>query len=151
MSTLHRLRQLQYPNIFVQRSIGHKFDKQGVRLGWSTNKTSKPRMMDELARGLRYPDGEHGITCYCEETIKELMGFVRDTEDGSLHGSPHDDRVISLAIACQMLEFAYDPKYAPKVNNEWTLGWWADQIKRPPPDDGDFYIGQHSTRKGTAA
>ena len=144
-STLHRLRQLQYTNLFVQRTIGNKFDRQGQKLGWSTNKASKPRMMDELGRALRYPD--NGITLVCPETIKELMGYVRDTEDGKLHGSPHDDRVVSLAIANQMLQFAYDPKYAPKVNNEWTVEWWASKIKRPVDTSGDFLIGRSTIRE----
>jgi hypothetical protein len=103
-------------------------------------------MMDELARALRYPD-EGGITLYCVETLKELLGYVRDTEDGKLHGSPHDDRVVSLAIANQMLAFAYDPKYAPKVNNEWTVGWFADMLRKDKPVDKGPLVGQNAVRR----
>jgi hypothetical protein len=148
-STLHRLRQLGYPNIFVSRTMGQRFDKQTERLGWLTNKATKPRMMDELARALRYPE-DGGVTLYCVETLKELLGYVRDTEDGKLHGSPHDDRVVSLAIANQMLAFAYDPKYAPKVNNEWTVGWFSDMLlkeKAEARQHGEMLVGQSAMRR----
>jgi hypothetical protein len=38
-----------------------------------------------------------------KSTIAELRTFIRE-QNGKMHGSPHDDRVMSLAIANQMLE-----------------------------------------------
>ena len=46
-----------------------------------------------------------------------------------MHGSPHDDRVMSLAIANQMLKYVWLPEYrssdVPKAN---TFSWWAERI-----------------------
>ena len=83
--------------------------------------------LDELSANIR--DG--GITIKCENTIAELKTFVRD-DNGSTHGSPHDDRVMSLAIANQMLKYVWLPEYRPKLTPTWgTLDYFASKVKKP--------------------
>jgi hypothetical protein len=59
-----------------------------------------------------------------------------------MHGSPYDDRVISLAIANQMRKFARTPS-APKIlHDTWGTGtWWEQQLKTKTVQDGAWIIG----------
>ena len=106
-------------------------------LGWKTTQVSKPIAIDELNKVLR--DGE--LELACGETMAELRTFVRD-ERARMHGSPHDDRVMSLAIANQMTKYVYLREFQP-VNEPppGTWGWWEKQLfgealdKRPPERD----------------
>jgi hypothetical protein len=77
-------------------------------------------MIDELSAALR--DG--ALVLSCAVTVGELRTFVRKS-NGRMAGSPHDDRVISLGIANQMLKFVWLPEYAaaaPVPRN--SLIWW---------------------------
>jgi hypothetical protein len=77
-------------------------------LGWRTTAISKPVAIDELNRALR--DGE--LMVPDSDTHAELRTFIREG-DGKMHGSPHDDRVMSLAIATQMLKYVWLREYQP--------------------------------------
>jgi len=67
---------------------------------------------------------------YDGKTMAELRTFVREA-NGKMHGSPHDDRVMSLAITNQMLKYVWLPEYrsedSPMKN---TMGWWEKYIIR---------------------
>jgi hypothetical protein len=93
------LRDMNYPNIYVQHSLTDKgSDSKEMRpLGFNTNKFSKSFVIDELAARFRDPQGT-GIVC--KETIEECMTFIIH-EDGSLGAAPKkfDDRVVSYALA----------------------------------------------------
>ncbi len=61
-------------------------------------------------------------------TILFGLTFVRD-DNGSMHGSPHDDCVMSLAIANQMLKFVWFAEYRPKVEKSpFSLDWFATKV-----------------------
>lgn len=62
-------------------------------------------MLDKLAQHLR----EGTITVPCEQTVREMRTFVRG-DDGKPEAQEgcHDDRVISLGIALEMADRAYD-------------------------------------------
>jgi hypothetical protein len=94
-----------------------------------------------LARAIR----EYGITIRCFAALGELRTYVRD-EKGSMGGSPHDDRVMSLAIATQMLDYAWAPEYKQEINNYWTLDWWANLAPGGEPMDTSWTIGSNSVR-----
>ena len=89
---------------------------------------SKPLAIDELNAAIR----DESLSLYDGKTMAELRTFVREA-NGKMHGSPHDDRVMSLAITNQMLKYVWLPEYrsedaAPKKN---TFGWWEQYIKKP--------------------
>lgn len=67
--------------------------------GWLTTRASKPRMVDSL--GVMAKDGDLQIRC--KETVSEMRTFIE--ENGKYHGSSgsHDDRVMSAAMASQMM------------------------------------------------
>jgi len=81
-------------------------------------------MIDELAKELR-PEGK--LKLHDAETLAELRTYVR-TDKGKMTGSPYDDRVISLAIACQMLKYVWFADFMPKKDPPpGSFGCWERQ------------------------
>lgn len=146
LTTITRLRQLEYPNLYRHKTVDQVSKKQTLKFGWPTNATTKPLMIDDLDRAMR----EGSISIYDRLTVGELKTYVRD-ERAKMHGSPHDDRVMSLAIAVQMLPFAltYVPGQAEMVPR-WSGEWWKRQIAQvesEKPVDGVVAIGAHNRRR----
>ena len=100
LTTLTRLRNMNYPNIHaeedVQRSGG---EKRTHRIGWLTTSRTKPLIIDNLAALLR--DKESGIRN--RKTVEECQSYVIH-ENGSYGAQTggFDDRVMSYAIAQEM-------------------------------------------------
>jgi hypothetical protein len=143
LTTCSALQRLRYPRIYYRTSI----DQQ-------TKKRSKK--IDQLARVVRgektigedgKPEWTGGLAVRDERTISELRLYVREADGKTMHGSPHDDRVISLAIAVEMTNFAHAPQFHVKgYEDEWTLDWWAGTIPDPSRQPG-MLIGAHSVRR----
>ena len=139
LTTLTNLYKANYPNIYRQRRLNQRNAEASETLGWRTTTLSKPLAIDELNSHIR--DGVIGIKCAL--TIAELKTFVR-ADNGSTHGSPHDDRVMSLAIANQMLKFVFLSEYRPKIEKAFgTIDWFASTIKPKEPEK--FIIGSYNT------
>ena len=76
--------------------------------------------IDELSAAIR--DEEIGLLC--SRTIAELKSFIR-AQNGRMAGSPHDDRVMSLAIGWQMLKYVWLPEYRGEQKlPKYSLGWF---------------------------
>lgn len=108
LTTLKALQRAGYKNIFRQRRLAQRSPQATEVLGWRTTAASKPLAIDELSGAIRNDE----IGLYCESTIAELRTFVRQ-DNGKMNGSPHDDRVMSLAIANQMMHYVWLPDYRP--------------------------------------
>jgi len=99
-TTLARLRDLQYPNLYKFKRDKRKKDEHGRMFahktvyGWETTKKTKPEMIDKLYKDIR----DMRIEIPDFHTIKELGEYIRD-EDGEMSGQGLDDRVMGLAIA----------------------------------------------------
>jgi hypothetical protein len=130
LSTNKALQRLSYPKLYARRRLDGRqaYRKQVDTIGWLTTKTSKPLMIDELARDFRA-----GLGIYDAATIGEMLTFVRN-ERGQMAGSPFDDRVISLAIANQMLPFARLNPQVDEPNYYMTFQYFLDKVKDPDPD-----------------
>lgn len=106
------LRDSGYPNLYISKTLDDRgsHEKETRRIGWLTTSKSKPYIIDQLAAELR--EGTHGIAC--KETVQELQTFVVH-EDGSYGAQDkcHDDRVMSYAIAGEMLK--HDSAYKRKA------------------------------------
>ncbi|WP_066017879.1 hypothetical protein [Endozoicomonas atrinae] len=100
LTTLTKLKDLKYPNLYMETTVDQRTQKRTKRLGWQTTTKSKPLMIDHLAALLR--DGESGI-CN-KDTIAECQTYVIE-DNGSTNAQEgcFDDRVISYAIAQQMV------------------------------------------------
>lgn len=140
LTTIKGLQRVGYRNTYRQRKMNARNPTPSETMGWRTTSVSKPLAIDELNASIR----DEAILLYDFKTIAELRSFVREA-NGKMHGSPHDDRVMSLAIANQMLKYVWLPEYrydpAPPKN---TLGWWEQHIiqekKEKPLPIGAFNI-----------
>ena len=124
-NTLNALVRANYPNIYREHKMVTRAQEVTERLGWHTTPTSKPIAINDLEmnfrQGMRVPDAE---------TIQELKTFVREG-NAKMHGSPHDDRVMSLAIANQGLKYVWLPQYRPvDAPPPGTMGWRNQQRKK---------------------
>lgn len=140
-STIDALVEINYPRLYRRRTINEISQRYTIKWGWLTNSSTRPLMIDDLDQALR--DG--AITIHCKQTLSELRTFIRN-EKGKLEGSPHDDEVMSLAIAVQMLEYNASPgdEWDDK-DNYWTIEWWAEQAK-VAAQPKDLPIGYHNRR-----
>jgi hypothetical protein len=89
LATLITLRDLYYPNIYFKEQFGLIAEKTTSEMGWETTSESKGLMIADTTRLLR----EKRLVIYDEETIGEMMSFVR-TPSGLAEAIPgaHDDR-----------------------------------------------------------
>jgi len=139
LTTITQLRQLGYPNLFRRRSLNNESNRMSQEFGWKTTRTSKPLMIDDLAKALK----NHELILYDEYTVQELRTFTRN-ERGSMSGSPYDDRVMALALANQMRKYAFVPEYVQKIDDTWTFDWWRRQIPKNVPQSDT--IGLNNVR-----
>lgn len=145
--TILALRKLGYPRLFRRRTIGQISEKFAPQFGWLTNKVSKPKMIDELGAAIR----DQSIDIRCEYTLAELRTYVREYAPGGgvkTHGSPHDDRVMSLAIAVQMIPYTriYVEEEKPSDVGTWNYYYrQAAEADRTPTDVKP--LGWQNTRK----
>ena len=138
LTTLTSLNKANYVNLYRQRKLNQRHAEPTESLGWRTTTLSKPLAIDELNASIR--DGE--VEILCEYTIAELKTFVRN-DNGSTNGSPHDDRVMSLAIARQMLKYVWLSEYRPSQEKPFgTLDWFATKVKKATPEKERYYIGE---------
>ena len=93
------LRDLNYPRLYYQEKFAMDSDQQTPKLGWYTDRFTRPLMIDEGSRWLR----EGRVKIYDEGLVDEMMSFVRypDGQGRAAQGA-YDDRVMSFLITLQM-------------------------------------------------
>lgn len=92
-----RLNQTRpYPFLYYKEVLDERSKRRTKKLGWRTDKQSKPLMIDNFVELVRECD----IFIPNKELLREIMTFVRD-EKGKMGAIPgtHDDRVIAAGIA----------------------------------------------------
>lgn len=139
LTTLVALRNTGYNRIYYRVQYDERTRQQGRKMGWRTSRVTKPLALDELGLALR----EQTVRIHSEKAYQELKTFVRD-EKGQAHGSPHDDRVIALAIMNQMRKHATAPDNFEKKSDYWTLDWFARLADEQRVSAEDF-IGRFNT------
>lgn len=111
LTTLTALNRNKYFPLYRERRVGKRSDGAATdSLGWRTTSVTKRLAVDELNKAVR--DDE--LILYDKETIQEMRTFVRDN-NGRMHGSPHDDRVMSLAICQQGVKYVHLRQYKPET------------------------------------
>lgn len=138
ISTLIAMRDGKYPGMFYRRVVGKKKDKRTKEMGWHTDRRSKPLMMDELGRVIRKGD----LHMMCAETLAEMRSYRR-LRDGSMAGAPHDDRVISMAIACQMAIHApkrFRPQQLDSGPEPFSMQWALDLVQKKDPKPATSFL-----------
>ncbi len=142
-TTLTALQRIRYFPIYRRRRLNNRRKTVTEAMGWATTAVSKPLAIDELAKELR--DGSMHL--YDSRTVGELRQFVREG-NGKMHGSPHDDRVMSLAIANQGLKYVHMTEYKSKPPPpHMSLAWFVKEglFDADKPNSAGF-IGQHAVR-----
>ena len=141
-SSIDTLRRLRYPNIHRYISQSKVRQIPETKWGFYMTNASKNRIKDVTAgcirAGARMIQREDGIfhiedelpltddeiearadslraIIMCKETKDEMSKFVFVNNQGKMEAKPHDDRVVSFMIACEMLRFVRE---SPNVVDE---------------------------------
>lgn len=99
-TTMNKLKNLNYPNIFQMERYDETVDKIGRALGFRTDRKTKPLIIDHMAQAIR----ENLIETYDKELISECITYIRE-EDGGTNAQEgcYDDLVMASAIALFVL------------------------------------------------
>ena len=125
MAMIYVLQELNYPRLFRMPNNLAVVDKpMEKKIGWVTNMATRQKMLDDLALSIR----QHINIIPDEETVLELIAFIRNPRTGKPEAMPgkHDDLVMAEAIAWQILQFT--PANSPTD--------WQRIINQFPVDDG---------------
>lgn len=143
LTTLKAMQRYGYRNIYRQRRLALVAAKPSDTLGWRTTVASKPLAIDELAMSIR----TESLKLACSKTIAELKTYVR-AANGRMHGSPHDDRVMSLAICHQMLKYVWFDEYKAKAAAPPFSGaWFAKLLDADRVGTNRVPLGAYSHRR----
>jgi hypothetical protein len=121
IATIHVLKESNYPEIY--RSPANLLeDTASEAYGWSTNMSSRPKMLDDLAMSIRQKE----IKIPSKPIVDELFTFIRNAKTGKPEADKqcHDDLIFALAIAWQIYQIS------PVVNNGWDDLDWQIQSQR---------------------
>lgn len=135
LTTITALKKKNYPNLYQREKLDANADgKKTKTAGWLTTKKSKYKIIDQLRGALR--DGESGVCC--KETLSEMGDYtIHEGDNGTMtYGAKlgcFDDRVMSLAIALEMLytipKAMQERSKAIKKNTKDTKPAWATQAE----------------------
>jgi len=117
--TVTRLaKDLAYPNVYCDEVVNKDSpDEPTRRLGFNTNVSTKPFIIDKLRAELR----SGGINIVDETTLDEMRTYIV-TESGKLEAEKgcHDDAVMSLALANHIAEKRWVPV---SVDDSWYVSF----------------------------
>ncbi len=143
LTTNKALQRIGYPYLYVRHELDGDTtaDDRQQKVGWYTSRVSKPLIIDGLVTALR---GDLAVPD--EHTIAELLTYVRD-EKGLTSGSPHDDRVMALAITWQMAPHVRKTEAQEAKDYYWTAQYFLDKLLNPESPDGYVPIGTYNKRR----
>ena len=123
LTTLKYLQRSGYHPIYYDRNQKTKKVRKTESLGFRTTQSTKPLIIDKLNQAIR-----DGLEVSDKHTLQELKTFVRDG-NGKMGGSPHDDLVMSLAIANHMRSFAFSPEFVVEdVPDPYSFAGWERRL-----------------------
>lgn len=112
-STLRAIVRKEYWNLYYQKTYSKIADTVTQKIGWNTNIRTKPLMINSLASYVR----ETWLELPWDTLISECFTYVKG-DDGvttNAQSGCHDDTVMALAIALQLLLEGRDENYAPEI------------------------------------
>lgn len=96
-------------DIFKMPNVGKTDNADSVKLGWSTNSATRPRMLADLKDAIDH----RVLRVYDKPTINELFSFIVSQTSSSWKAQAeqgaHDDLVMSLAGAWQLYQLVQQP------------------------------------------
>jgi hypothetical protein len=102
LTTIQRLRDMRYMNLYRrEKGIDERFESATSKLGWRTDRKTKPLMIDHLSEHIT----KETLKDYDKMFISECIDYVVDKKGKTnAQEGKHDDRVIATAIALQLFE-----------------------------------------------
>jgi len=112
-TTLDRLMQMSYVNLYYETKVASMRTQDTTRLGFRTTSASKPRIIGYLKRLIEDLD----IDLPSDIIIQELKDYIANDngKTEALQGS-HDDTVMAVAIAMEVLRTHGNKLTADKVS-----------------------------------
>lgn len=114
--TVTRLfKDLRYPNVYSDEVHNQETDQVTKRLGFQTNVSTKPLIIDKLRAEIR----KDHVAVYDFTTLDEMRTFIV-TQSGRMEADKgkHDDTVMALALALHITEKRWVPI---EVLDDWYL------------------------------
>lgn len=101
-ATISRLLELEYPRIWKMKTFDMQEQKEENRFGWTTNRKTRPKMLDEWSEAL----DKREVVIYDKPAIEEHFHFIRPeknpTKPEATQGK-NDDMVIAYAGCWQVV------------------------------------------------
>jgi hypothetical protein len=112
LTTLMSIKKLEYWNIYFTKIFDKIAESMTQRIGWQTNKKTKPFMIDKLAEFIR----EFHLGIYSDLVIAEAFTYIiEDNGHTNAQGGTHDDTIMALAIMLQLLLEGKGENYIPEI------------------------------------
>lgn len=89
---------IDYPNLFRTRKENKKTDYEEVKLGWGTDRITRPLMLDILIEGIE----SGSVIINDKETLGECLTLINNEGKIEATEGKHDDNVIAAAISVQL-------------------------------------------------
>lgn len=130
LTTIKSVLRKEYWNIYYQKSYDKIDEKITKKIGWNTNRRTKPIMINTLAEYIR----EMWLGIKWDTLISECFTYIIE-EDGSTNAQAgsHDDTVMATAIALQLLLEGRGEDYTPEIPRD------EQKIPSPLEDSEEVY------------
>lgn len=124
LTTLKSIVNKDYYNVFYTKSYDKFNDTVSKKLGWSTNRKTKPIAIDKLAEYIR----EKFFGLWDIEIIQELYSYVIDDKGiTNAQEGKHDDCVMAFAITLQAFLEGRGENYLPEISRDDVLKFTKKQ------------------------
>mgnify|MGYP003636358395 FL=1 len=128
IATLQRLEAMNYVNMYKQTKIANVSNEEGVRLGFRTTLSTKPAIIGNLKKLIN----DEALYIPSNIMIQELKDYI-STSTGRTEAAPgtHDDTVMALAMACEVMRTHYDRLVLNRIS-------WKDRMSNWEPDNTNW-------------
>ena len=115
LTAIKAVQRLEYWNIFFTKTYDKISDTITQKVGWRTDKRTKPLMINKLAEFIR----EKWLGIKWKTLINELLTYVIE-DDGATNAQEgcHDDTVMATAIMLQTILEGKGENYVPMPTDE---------------------------------
>ena len=120
VAVLVGLQRMGYPRIYRSKKLATVKGRRRLDIGWITDKVSKPKLVSDFLKALRY-----GLVEIHDSTfVVEAMTFVEDGKGGySATNDKHDDFIMSTMIGWQGVQEVgnYPIVWKPETTQPLTM------------------------------
>lgn len=125
IATLQKLESMDHSNLYRQTKIANVSNESGERLGFRTTQATKPVIIGNLKKLIE----DEGVMIPSNIMIQELKDYI-STSTGKTEAAPgtHDDTVIALAMACEVLRTHRDKLSTTNIS-------WKNRVQQLPVEE----------------